>query len=62
MNQLSVNILNTEAYSAVFTLHNTMEAGDYGYRSLAIMIYISKKEYLIKIPIIAVIIKWLIDQ
>jgi hypothetical protein len=62
MNPLSGTELITEAYSVLSTLHNTMKAGDYGYRSLAIMIYVIKKKSLIKIPIIAVIIKWLIDQ
>ena len=57
MNPLSGTELSTEAYSALFTLHNTMKAGDYVYRSIANIIYISKKEYLIKIPINSVIIK-----
>jgi hypothetical protein len=43
MNPLSGTELSTEAYSVLFTLHNTMKGSDYGYKSLAIMIYVSKK-------------------
>ena len=57
MNPLSGTELSTEAYSALFTLHNTTKASDYVYRSIANIIYISKKEYLIKIPTNEVIIK-----
>jgi hypothetical protein len=57
MNPLSGTEISTETYSVLFTLNNTMKAGYYGYRSLAIMNYVSKKEYLIIIPIITVIIK-----
>ena len=35
MNPLSGTELSTEAYSALFTLHNTMKAGDYADRSIA---------------------------
>ena len=43
MNPLSGTELSTEAYSVLYTRHNTMKAGDYGYRSLATIIYVNKK-------------------
>ena len=62
MNPLSGTELSREAYSALFTLHNTIGTDDNAERSLVIMIYISKKEHLTKITIIAVIIKWFKGQ
>ena len=43
MNPLSGNEISTESYSVLYTRHNTMKAGEYWYRSLTIMIYVSKK-------------------
>ena len=43
MNPLSGTELSTEAYSALFTPHCTIGMDDNADRSLAIMIYVSRK-------------------